>query len=143
MRFTAGWTVHLPDSHRDGGEVRTIATAADVDALVVELGKDASEVAWIHHADRPLIPAPFTGEPGPDHILNAGIAYGYGYLGYLDPDHDFHHPVGDPASPVYHSDSEEFDAGSGIPVETLTSALKEFLATAQRPTCVDWTPASP
>ncbi|GAA3843484.1 hypothetical protein GCM10022243_07480 [Saccharothrix violaceirubra] len=143
MSFTARWSIRDVDGGPDKGAIRTVTTDAEVDDLVGLLSDDVAETARIHHADRPLVPAPFTGKPGADHVLTAAVHAGYGYLGYLDPDHDFGHPVGDPASPVYHSDSEEFDAGSGIPVETLTSALKEFLATAQRPTCVDWTPASP
>ncbi|GAA3843453.1 hypothetical protein GCM10022243_07440 [Saccharothrix violaceirubra] len=141
MSFTAYWGIH--DGSIDNGEIRTITTDAEVDALVTELTKEISGFARIHHEGRPTMPVPFTGEPGPDHIVHAGVHRAYGYLGHLDPDHDFGHPVGDPASPVYHSDSEEFPAGSGIPVETLATALKEFLATGQRPTCVDWTPAYP
>ncbi|GAA3843468.1 hypothetical protein GCM10022243_07460 [Saccharothrix violaceirubra] len=107
------------------------------------LSRGTSGVARIEHDTRPHRPHPFTGEPAADHLVMACVGDDFCYLYHVDPDHDPGHPVGDPASPVYHSDSEEFPAGSGIPVETLATALKEFLATGQRPTCVDWTPAYP
>jgi hypothetical protein len=59
-------------------------------------------------------------------------------LEYSDDDHDLCQPAGDPESPVFHSDSDQFEAGTGIPIATFTKALKEFLVTARRPTCVEW-----
>ncbi|MBB4963153.1 Imm1 family immunity protein [Saccharothrix violaceirubra] len=32
----------------------------------------------------------------------------------------------------------DWDAGSGVAVEVLATALKEFLVTGHRPTCVEW-----
>ena len=32
----------------------------------------------------------------------------------------------------------EHPAGSGVPIELLAAALKEFLLTARRPSCVHW-----
>lgn len=135
MSFKAYWGVYVENDLDAGGQM-TVTTPDDVDALVGELAKETSEAAKIEHSDRP--PTTFLGTTGPDHLLGAGIWKGYGYLEYADPDHELCQPVGDPDSPAYHSDSDEYEAGTGIPIETFTEALKEFLATAQRPTCVRW-----
>ncbi|WP_447004275.1 Imm1 family immunity protein [Saccharothrix isguenensis] len=137
MSFTAGWGVY--DEHDlSAGVLITVETPEQVDAMVDQLAMDTAEAAKIVHDARPLSPSAWTGEVGPDHQLWAGVWKGYGYLMYVDPDHELCQPVGDPDSPVFHSDSDEFEAGTGIPVETFTRALKEFLATAERPTCVEW-----
>jgi hypothetical protein len=114
----------------------TVTTPDEVKALVDQLSQDTSEAAKIEHLGRERLT--FEGESAPDHLLAAGVRGGYGYLEYVDDDHELCQPVGDPDSPVYHSDSDQYEAGTGVPIETFTKALKEFLATAQRPTCVEW-----
>ncbi|WP_433265327.1 Imm1 family immunity protein [Actinosynnema sp. CS-041913] len=136
MNFIASWGVHNESDLRAGNRM-TVTTSADVEALVERLAKATSQAAKIIHQARPPVRSALSGELEPDHMLWAGIWQGYGYLIFGD-DEDLWFPVGDPASPVYHSDSDEYDAGSGLPIETFTEALKEFLATAHRPTCVEW-----
>lgn len=137
MTFTAAWG-RYDENDPGAGTTRTVATPEQVDELVRALSEENAYAARIIHDARPPVRSPLSGEPVPDHALWAGVWQGYGYLMHVDPAHDLSQPVGDPASPVYHSDSDEFEAGTGIPVETFTEALKEFLATAQRPTRVEW-----
>ncbi len=137
MSFIAAWGVHDEHDPRAGVRV-TITTPEQVDSMVEQLAMDTSEAAKIIHDARSLSYSVLAGEMGPDHQLWAGIWQGYGYLMYADDDHELCQPVGDPDSPVYHSDSDQYEAGTGVAIETFTKALKEFLATAQRPTCVEW-----
>jgi hypothetical protein len=134
MSFTASWPIY--DDSPDGGRRMTVTTPDEADTLVRMLAEDTAGAATIEHHNREQ--SVFMGEPSPDHVLSAGVWQGFGYLQYVDTDHELAHPLGDPNSPIYHSDSSEFDAGTGVPIETLAKALKEFLATAQRPTCVEW-----
>ncbi|RKT57500.1 Imm1 family immunity protein [Saccharothrix australiensis] len=138
MSFTAYWRIYDETDLRAGARM-TVTTPADVEVLVARLAEDTAEAAKIEHHGRARLT--FEGESAPDHILVAGVAGGYGYFEYADDDHEPSRPVGDPASPVYHSDSDEYPAGSGLPIEAFTAALCEFLATARRPACVDWRPA--
>jgi Immunity protein Imm1 len=68
----------------------------------------------------------------------AAIVNGYGYLSYEDETLNKAYVVGDPASPGHMHDSDDFPAGSGVPLATFTAALVEWLASAERPTVVQW-----
>ncbi len=143
MSFTAVWPI--TDEHdADAAEEMTVAAPEDVDTLLTRLAEPGAGPAVVEHQDRALITDTegLLGAPGateiPDHDVAAAIHQGYGYLTYADPDHDYSTLAGDPASPEYRSEYVDYPAGAGVPVEVLAVALKEFLATAKRPTGVTW-----
>jgi len=141
MTFTAIWPTY--DGNPDGGERMAVSTPGDVDALVAKLNSTTSGAAMITHDGRqaaPITEASFgpIDAPTPDHLLTAGVSDGYGYLTYVDPAHEMSPPLGSSSSPAYISDYAEYPPGSGVPIEVLAAALKEFLLTAQRPSCVQW-----
>jgi hypothetical protein len=146
MSFTAVWPI-TDANDADAADELTVNAPEDVDTLLSRLAEPGAGPAVIEHQDRELIidSEGLLGAPGttriPDHDVAAAIHHGYGYLTYADPDHDYSTLKGDPSSPEYRSEYVDYPAGAGVPVEVLASALKEFLATAQRPTGVTWQPA--
>ncbi|GAA1346849.1 Imm1 family immunity protein [Saccharothrix algeriensis] len=146
MSFTAVWPISDPDDTEAADEM-TVDSPQDVDALLRRLAEPGAGPAVVEHRDRPLMDdvEGLLGEPGrtriPDHDVAAAVHGGYGYLTYADPDHDYSTLRGEPGSPGYRSEYVDFPAGSGVPVEALASALKDFLATGRRPTGVGWRPA--
>ncbi|NUT54140.1 MAG: hypothetical protein HOV94_43645 [Saccharothrix sp.] len=143
MTFTAVWPI--TDEHgADTADEMTVAEPDDVDALLRRLAEPGAGPAVIEHQDRPLITDTegLLGAPGtarlPDHDVAAAVHRGHGYLTYADPDHDYSTLVGDPASPEYRSEYVDYPAGTGVAVDVLAAALKEFLATAGRPEGVTW-----
>ncbi len=143
MSFTAVWPIQDPDDTEAADEL-TVAAPEDVDTLLECLAEPGAGPAVIEHQDRDLLDDTegLLGAPGqtkiPDHDVAAAVHDGYGYLTYADPDHDYSTLAGDPDSPEYRSEYVDYPAGAGVPTETLGEALKEFLATAKRPTTVTW-----
>ncbi|PPK66892.1 Imm1 family immunity protein [Actinokineospora auranticolor] len=137
MPFTAHWDTYAPDEV-PGEEEFTAESPGDVDRLVALLSDPHASAATIVHAGRAEVVSPYSGETVPDHLLWALVHSGFGYLHYHDPDHVSCVPVGDPTSAHHHYDYTDFEAGSGLPVDVFTKALKQFLATATRPTVVQW-----
>ncbi|MFD1150160.1 Imm1 family immunity protein [Saccharothrix hoggarensis] len=146
MSFTAVWPINDVND-ADAADELTVSAPEDVDTLLSRLAEPGAGPAVIEHQDRELITDTegLLGSPGstkiPDHDVAAAIHAGFGYLTYADPDHDYSTLQGDPASPEYRSEYVDYPAGAGVPVGVLAAALKDFLATAQRPTCVEWQPA--
>lgn len=144
MSFEAAWGTDDPRYH-DTGRRMTVDTADDVDLLITELTDPGSGAAHLVHHERPMTidDEGMAGPPGAeiiDHDVLVGVGHDYGYLSYFSPEFDYAvaELVGDPNSPKLIADPMEFDSGTGVPIETLAKALKEFLKTAQRPTCVEW-----
>lgn len=143
MSFTAVWPIEN-EHDADAADEMTVGAPEDVDTLLTRLAGPGAGPAVIEHQDRELITDTegLLGAPGttkiPDHDVAAAVYQGFGYLTYADPDHDYSTLQGDPASPEYRSEYVDYPAGAGVPVEVLAAALKEFLATAQRPTSVRW-----
>jgi hypothetical protein len=141
MSFNAVWSVQDAD---ESGEQMTVTTPEEVDALLARLAESGAGAAVIEHQERALIPDAegLLGAPGevkiPDHDVAAAVSSGFGYLTYADPDQDYSTLVGEAESPVYASEYVDYPAGSGVQVGLLAAALKEFLLTAQRPSCVQW-----
>lgn len=145
MSFTAVW----PTTDARGVEAAdemTVDAPEDVDALLRRLAEPGAGPAVIEHQDRELITDTegLLGAPGatriPDHDVAAAVHQGYGYLTHADPDHDYSTLAGDPDSPGYRSEYVDYPAGAGVPVAVLAAALKEFLATGERPGNVTWQP---
>lgn len=135
MTFTAAWSISDPNDVRAGAEM-TVTSSDDVDTLVTKLADPNAGAALIRHQQRP--PTEFHGQQLPDHHMTAGVWHSYGYITFTDRDHEPCTLVGNPGSPMFPADAVEYDAGSGVSIETLAAALREFLATAQRPTNVEW-----
>ncbi|GAA3022602.1 Imm1 family immunity protein [Actinokineospora globicatena] len=137
MSFRATWEIYDPrELPADGALVAH--TPQDVGRLVALLSEPSANPAMVVHLDRPLVISEFSGNTVPDHLLWALVHSGFGYLSHFCPEHPYSVPIGDPASPARHYDHTEFEAGSGVSFDVFTQALKEFLTTAARPTCVQW-----
>ena len=134
MTITAVWTI---TSTRDAnaGDGLTIDEPDQIDELVKRLSEPAAGPATIWHEGRKLAD---TASGMLDHDVVAAVEGGYGYLGYIDADHDYAVLDGDPASPEVHAEDTDFPAGSGVAPERLAEALREFLATGLRPAGVAW-----
>ena len=143
MSFTAVWPISDPDDS-DAADELTVSTPEDVDALLARLAEPDAGPAVIEHLDRDLITDTegLLGAPGatkiPDHDVVAAVRGGFGYLTYADPEHDSSTLEGEAASPELRSEHVDYPAGAGVAVEVLATALKDFLATARRPSCVRW-----
>ncbi len=143
MSFTAVWPISDPDNP-DAADSLGVGAPEDVDALLARLAEPGAGPATVEHLDRDLITDTegLLGAPGharfPDHDVAVAVHGGYGYLTYADPEHDYATLKGEPDSPALHTEHVDYPAGSGVPVELLATALKDFLATARRPGCVAW-----
>lgn len=133
MTYEAAWLNFLPDgSFRSDGMV--VATPGDVDTLVAKLTDPAADTATIYLTNSAVFGSP----PMIDHTVHAVVAADRGYLSYWDTTHELAFSSGDPASAAYESEAEDFPSGGGLPLDTFITALRELLATGQRPTVVDW-----
>jgi hypothetical protein len=134
MSITAGWAMIHPDGTYQGLN-ETLATPQDVAAFVDKLADPQADSARLVHNARPLWNAQ---QRLTDHDVYAAMVDGYGYLSYQDGQHAKEYPVGEPASAGCEFDDEDFPAGTGLPRETFTAVLIQWLHTAQRPTHVRW-----
>lgn len=139
MSFVATWTVLNPDGAAGGGEM-TVDSPDDVTRLINELDKTGATAAMLRHERRPMVSDGADGQV-PDHDMTVGVWQGYGYLSYIDADHDYALLDGDPRSPSCPAHYLDYDAGSGVPLDRLHAALLQFLETAERPDNVEWQPA--
>jgi len=143
MSFTAVWPISDPND-TDAADELTVSTPEDVDTLLSRLADPGAGPAVVEHVDRDLITDTegLLGAPGateiPDHDVAVAVHGGFGYLTYADPEHDYSTLRGEAGSPELRSEYVDYPAGAGVPVEVLAAALKDFLATARRPTCVEW-----
>ncbi|MFD7658089.1 Imm1 family immunity protein [Actinosynnema sp. NPDC059797] len=143
MSFTAVWPISDPDNP-DAADSLGVGAPEDVDALLARLAEPGAGPATLEHLERDLITDTegLLGAPGatriPDHDVVTAVHDGYGYLTYADPEHDYAVLSGEPGSPAHRTEDVDYPAGSGVPVEVLAAALKDFLATGGRPTAVEW-----
>jgi len=144
MSIKATWGTSDPEEYLVGHQM-TVTTPDEVDLLIARLGDPNASAASLVHANRPTVidTEGYFGAAGSevvDHSVDVCVRDQFGYLIYSSPEHDHAYAtaVGDPLSPKAISDQSEFAAGTGLPLETLAAALKEFLLTAQRPSCVQW-----
>lgn len=104
-----------------GGETVTVTTDEDVTRLVELLAQPWADTGSIQTDEA---------------VLDVHVHDRWGYLlysgeaGYLITD-------GDPESPAAPSETG-FPAGSGLPIERITEALREFVHTRQLPAAVPW-----
>lgn len=138
MSFVAIWTVLQPDGTAGGGEM-TVDTQGDVPRLIEELDAEGATAAMVRHDRRPMVPDGAGGQV-PDHDMTVGVWQGYGYLSFIDAEHEYMVLDGDPQSPPYPAHYVEYDAGTGVPLDRLRAALLQFLETAARPDNVEWKP---
>lgn len=104
-----------------GGESITLTTDVDVTRLVELLAQPWADTGTIQTEDT---------------ALDVHIHDGWGYMqyagnaGYLITD-------GDPTSPAIPSEAD-FPAGTGLPVDRVIAAIREFVRTGQLPETVPW-----
>jgi len=128
--------------HRSGV---VLISGEDVDQMINEMlttdWDDSVAALYLH--DRPLNPAGV-----PDHEMLVAVNHEdkVGSLQYFGPDHD-HAATSlgaglsdDELSYQYMGNERVFPARSEIPLPVIVSAVKEFMATGVRPTCVEWQP---
>ncbi|MEV0676837.1 Imm1 family immunity protein [Actinosynnema sp. NPDC050436] len=137
MSIKATWDVYDPEGSPalDSMEVHA---PDDVALLVTRLSGLHVAGGTLVHTKRPEIVSPYSGEVVPDHVLQVLVNGGFGYVHFHSPEHVSCSPVGDPDSGFHHYEYTDFEAGSGLPLPLFTRLLTEFLATAERPTCVTW-----
>ena len=136
MTFVATWTILMGHGPTAGGEM-TVRTRQDIAALLQALAEPGATAAMLRHEARPMVPDGRGGQV-PDHDMTVGVWRGYGYLSFIDADHDSMTLAGLPDSPDYPAHYVEYDQGEGIPLEQLQAALTEFLETGRRPAGVTW-----
>lgn len=107
-----------------------VATPDDVEELLTVLDRDDVHTVTVRDGEE-------------DPALDVQVQGGYGYLLYAG-EELLAYSVGDPASPALTDRSESaFPAGSGVPLETLRAALREFLETGGSvPSSVSWQEAT-
>ncbi len=136
MTITAVWPISSPGDV-NAGDGLTVTDPVELDGLVGRLSEPNAGAASIWHEGRE--PAdPDTGML--DHDVLAAVDGGFGYLSYIDTEHDLAVLDGSVDSPALPVEDLEFPAGSGVPMGAFTAALREFLATGRRPECVVWRP---
>ncbi|SFE58902.1 Immunity protein Imm1 [Actinopolyspora alba] len=134
MPITAVWPIESPEDANSGDGV-TLTEPDEVDGLLARLAEPNAGVATVWHESRELADED---EGMPDHDVCVAVRDGYGYLSYIDVEHDLAVPEGDPAAPALRGGDVEFPEGSGVSLDTLAEALREFLRTARRPETVTW-----
>ncbi len=139
MTITAVWAISSP-ANTHAGDGLTVSEPSGVDELVDRLAEPNAGLAALWHEQREAAD-PDTGML--DHDVVTAVSAGFGYLAYIDTDHDYAVLDGDPDSPPLHVDDVHFPAGSGVGVDVLTEALREFLSTARRPIAVEWREVDP
>ncbi|SDR21222.1 Imm1 family immunity protein [Actinopolyspora saharensis] len=134
MTVTAVWPIDSPDAP-NGGDGVTLTDPSEVSGLLSRLAEPGAGVATVWHEHR----EPADEETGMlDHDVCVAVRDGYGYLSYIDVEHDLAVPRGEPESPALVGEDVEFPAGSGVELGVLAEALSEFLRTGRRPESVDW-----
>lgn len=112
--------------------VRDVVDQDQVDELITVLLGPGTHDAALQHLDRPL-----WNEEVPDHEVVFGVRGDRGAMWYADESGTWCTRGEGPASPPeYHEGT--FPALCEIPLAELSSAVKEFLATARRPAGVAW-----
>lgn len=132
MTFRAIWDIHPvdPDGKTSGANI-LVHTPEDVDQFVRRLGDPLAGTAKVWGPD--------TRQDGwTGQLIHAAVDDGFGYLSYTSDTCGLVFATGDPDSPDYDSEDEEFPAGSGISLSSLSDALREFLATGGQPTSPRW-----
>ncbi|WP_019853392.1 Imm1 family immunity protein [Actinopolyspora mortivallis] len=134
MTITAVWPIDSPDDPNDGDGL-TLTEPEEVDGLVSRLAEPAAGAATVWHERREPVEE---GSEMLDHDVCVLVREGYGYLSYIDVEHDLAVPVGEPESPAVSESDVAFPAGSGLRPEALAEALREFLTTGRRPSSLEW-----
>jgi hypothetical protein len=134
MTITAVWPISSP-SDPNAGDGLSITEPAEVEELIARLSEKGAGAATLWHEGRELAD---TATGMLDHDVVVAVNGGFGYMSYLDGDHDFAVVEGDPSSPPMNSEDADFPQGSGVEPAVLAAALREFLSTGQRPTSVSW-----
>jgi hypothetical protein len=121
---------------------RTVSSPNEVDSLIAAIAELPERTAVIYHTGRPPTGNVFFYDPQNiyDHELTITVNERWGYLRMwtiADGDHDWI-LRGSPDSPGITNSEVQFCAGSGVPIVMIAAALREFLASAQRPECVMW-----
>ncbi len=137
MTITAVWPISS-EQDPNAGDSMTITDPGEIETLVSRLSEPTAGAAAVWHEGRELADEDAQMH---DHDVMALVSEGYGYLSYIDADHDYAVLDGDPASPAWNGEDVDFPEGSGVSPETLAEALREFLDTGQRPESVEWQPA--
>jgi hypothetical protein len=120
-----------------------LTTPDDVRVLVNALARPNTSEALLVHRGRPMEFNKFLGRTEIDHQVIIVVWRGYGYMEYSDPMH-YSQFEGDPNSPEFHtSTSGYFYPGTGVSLDTLVGAVSEFVATGERPVCVQWRECGP
>ncbi|WP_243852201.1 Imm1 family immunity protein [Saccharomonospora amisosensis] len=107
-----------------------VSTPDDIDELLTVLDRDEVHTVTVRDGEE-------------DPAMDVQVHGGYGYLLYAG-EELLAYSVGDPASPALTDRSESaFPAGSGVPLETLRAALREFVETGGSvPSSVSWQEAT-
>ncbi len=121
------------------------STPQDIGELVELLAEAESDDARIEHARSPR--ERDDGEEVADHVLYATVrSNGFAYMRYIGPIsgagdvRDAVVPLGHPKSPEARgTNNSHYPATTGVELALFTEALHEFVATAELPTCVQWT----
>lgn len=112
--------------------VRDVVDQDQVDELITVLLGPGTHDAALQHLDRPL-----WNEEVPDHEVVFGVRGDRGAMWYADESGTWcTRGEGQASPPEYHEGT--FPALCEIPLAELSSAVKEFLATARRPAGVAW-----
>ncbi|MBK1785152.1 Imm1 family immunity protein [Prauserella cavernicola] len=119
-----------------------ITTVTDADALLRIMDEVSRELS--RPAEAGVVWELFSGEDD-EHVLVAGVRGERGCLSWAEP-HELQLPQnGLNAEPVEYFtwDGHQYDQdpGSEVPIATVRTAVREYIATKQRPTCVQWVPA--
>lgn len=134
MTIDARWSV-FSDDGSERGENMLVADESALPRLVDRLADPAADLARLIHRERPLWDEQ---QRFFDHDVYATVVEGFGYLSYQDRDHDKAYPVGEAESPGCEFEDDDFPPGAGLPLDTFTAALTEWLQTRERPTNVQW-----
>lgn len=134
MTITAVWPITSP-SDPNAGDGLSITEPSEVEDLIARLSENGAGAATIWHEGRELAD---TATGMLDHDVVVAITQGYGYMSYIDTEHDYAVVDGDPDSPALQSEDADFPVGSGVEPGLLATALREFLTTGQRPTALSW-----
>lgn len=139
MTITARWADLEPGTTttRENREM-VLTTSRDVCTLIDQLGKVHTSEAHLAHANRPKRFNEWLGTDELDHQVVIDIWRDFGYMEFIDSDHNVQ-LIGDPTSPERHtSSSGYFYPGSGVGRDLMATVVSEFLSTGQLPNSVAW-----
>ncbi len=132
-------------TYLSGGRTLEAGTPDAVEDFVASLAEASADDAYIEHMGRPRQIDPDEGDEVGDHVLYLAVRDCWGYIRYLGPvaGHpeitDAMVPVGDPKSPMTHGTfNVDYLPTTGVSLPLLKRALKEFIETAELPTCLTW-----